>query len=127
MADDECQMTDHEGQKSEPLTEECSVPVVGQDSQLTDGAAGSEKAQNKANLEAQKGQETLEFKPETARAEGRKQSQFPPAITLDRGIRPSFQHLENQPVASTRPGGMARWEGWRQSMSGAWLMPSGDL
>src|SRR5271157_3193445 len=28
--------------------------------------------------------------------------------------------------ASTRPGGMARWEGWRRSISGAWITPSGD-
>ena len=28
--------------------------------------------------------------------------------------------------ASTRPGGMARWEGWLLSIAGAWLTPSGD-
>jgi hypothetical protein len=34
MADDECQMADDEGQNSEPMTEGCSGPVVGQDSNL---------------------------------------------------------------------------------------------
>ncbi len=43
----------------------------------------SEKAQNKANLEAKKCQETQEFKPETASAEGREQSQSGAAVVCD--------------------------------------------
>ncbi len=95
--------------RGEPLTEECSGPVVGQDSNLViedsrndkigilsheeegegagkclaDELAGSQKAQNKANLESKKGPETQEFKPETARAEGRKQSQFVEEVASD--------------------------------------------
>src|SRR5271157_3048117 len=95
-------MAEDKAQNSEPQTEECSGPVVGQNSNLviedsrndkigilsherqgegagqclTDGVASSQKVQNKANLESKKGPETQEFQPETATAEGRKQSQF---------------------------------------------------
>ncbi len=102
MADDECQMADDEGQNSEPMTEGCSGPVVGQDSNLViedsrndkigilsheaqgegagqclpDGVARAQKAQNKANLESKQNLESHELKSENHGADEKKQSQF---------------------------------------------------
>ncbi len=115
-----------EAQNTEPLTEECSVAVVGQDSNpviedstndtigilshegegegagqcLTDGVASSQKAQNKPNLESKKDTETQEFKPETAKAEGRKQSQSTEAVASHEW-RVASESEGNEPLPAT--------------------------
>ena len=96
MADDECQMAEGElpVAGNEPSENEVAsddrvasgqwsvASEAGESAEPTQGTClAREKTQNKANLESKKGPETQEFQPETARTEGRKQSQFGTSAT----------------------------------------------